>query len=644
MKRMILVLFFVFVIVLHGETVGTVKSPNNNLKAEMILENGALLYQVKLGGEIAIEKSLLGLRLDDRNFIDKMTFSSQGKVKTIKDSYELLSGKKLTHETVSNQSDFVFENEDGKELVIRFRLFDDGVSFRYMINDKSKHDHEIRGEETSFNLPDLGKAWMSPYDKISPWTPAYETRYQNEIPIGTTAPAHQNGWEFPLLFNADDKWILITAGGDDYRDYTAVHLEPDCPDGEYRVCYAEADEAYNVYPQLPVVNCPWQSPWRIIIISEKLSEVVESNIVTHLSDENKLKDTDWIKPGRASWSWWSVSESPKNYQALKNFVDFSAEMDWEYSLVDANWQSMEGGNLEKLARYAATKNVGLLVWYNSGGDHNTVGEEPRDIMSNSVARKKEFKWLNKIGIKGIKVDFFQSDKQGIMRQYTDILKDAADYELVVNFHGCTLPRGWRRTYPNLLTMESVCGAECYKFAKEFPASAPVFNTVYPFTRNVVGPMDYTPVTFSHNVLPHHTTMGHELAQSVVFESGIIHMADHYEAYRAQPEFVLGFLKKVPAVWDDTKLLDGYPGREVIIARRSGDNWYIGGLNGEFKGKSFTVDLGFLGSGDYDATVIADGDKNDQFSKNREKVTRQDKISVDVLRYGGFVMELKVVRK
>jgi hypothetical protein len=255
-------------------------------------------------------------------------------------------------------------------------------------------------------------------------------------------------------------------------------------------------------------------------------------------------------------------------------------------------------------------------------------------------RRFEMAILKKWGIKGIKVDFFQSDKQNIIKLYHGILKDAADYQIMINFHGCTLPRGWSRTYPHLMSMESMRGEECYSFDKQYPKMALTLNTILPFTRNVVGPMDYTPVMFWDNVYPHLTTYAHELALAVVYECGWIHFADGVKAYLELPDAPKRFLQEVPAAWDDTKLIDGYPGKYIIIARRKGKQWFLGGITGEDTKQQFNLDLSFLGKGAYKATIISDGTKPRSFESYKKSLTASDKLKVTFSKYGGFVAQLK----
>ncbi len=352
-----------------------------------------------------------------------------------------------------------------------------------------------------------------------------------------------------------------------------------------------------------------------------------------------MKDTSWIKPGRASWSWLFDHDSPQDCTKLKQWVDLAAEMGWEYSLVDANWDRMKNGTIHDLIAYANSKGVGLLLWYNSGGPHNYVSEKPRGLMTHREVRREEIQTLKRWGIKGVKVDFFQSDKQNIIQLYHDILKDAAEAQIMVNFHGCTLPRGWSRTYPHLMSMEAVRGEECYSFDEKFTTEAPIQNVITPFTRNVVGPMDYTPVMFQDNVYRHLTTYSHELALSVIFESGWLHFAGGPQEYLELPEAPKNFLKAIPTTWDDTKFLAGEPGKYVVLARKSGDSWYVAGINGDKAGRDVDVPLSFLGDTRCTVTLITDAQAARTFETSTRTVTGQDGIKVGLKPYGGFAAVL-----
>jgi hypothetical protein len=410
-------------------------------------------------------------------------------------------------------------------------------------------------------------------------------------------------------------------------------------EGSYRIRLPEPEEARGTCEAEPVSTLPWTLTWRVIMVSRNLNGIVESTLVQDLSEENILEDESWIKPGRVSWSWWSDHDSPKSFEKLQEFIDLAAEMGWEYSLVDANWNMMRGGNIEDLIHYANEQGVGLLLWYNSGGPHNTVGEQLRDAMHIREKRREEFAKLQKWGIKGVKVDFFQSDKPKIIKQYHDILKDAIDYNILVNFHGCTVPRGWERTYPHLMSMEAVRGAECYSFDPRFPEAAPWYNTILPFTRNAVGPMDYTPVSFSDQTYPHITTYGHEIALPIIFQSSLQHFADRVSIFRELPDFAKEYLKVIPVSWEETRLVDGYPGKFVVLARKSGQTWYFAGISGIKEPLDIELILPFIKKGGYLAEIITDGDKERSFMYYKKPFNNTTVLDIELKPLGGFAGRL-----
>jgi hypothetical protein len=347
-----------------------------------------------------------------------------------------------------------------------------------------------------------------------------------------------------------------------------------------------------------------------------------------------------VKPGRATWSWWSDHTSPRRADAIKPFIDLAAKWGWEYSLVDANWNRMEQGKVEEVIEYAKQRGVGILLWYNSGGDHNDITEEPRDRLIDHQTRRAEFARIHALGVKGIKVDFFNSDKPWIMRHYLDILRDAADYELLVDFHGCTVPRGWQRSYPNLMSMEAVRGAEVYGCCEEYAPNAIWQNTILPFTRNVVGSMDYTPVTFTNQKIPHQTTFAHELALSVLFESGVQHFADAVRGYESLPDYAQAWLREVPVAWDETRFVDGYPGKLAVLARRKGEVWYLAGAEGAKQARTLSLALPFLKEGQrYQVEVIGGGEDEKSFSHSERTLTAGEKLEVKLRPAGGFVAKI-----
>jgi len=376
-----------------------------------------------------------------------------------------------------------------------------------------------------------------------------------------------------------------------------------------------------------------------------LADVVESTLVDDVSTPSIIKNTSWIKPGVASWNYWSSNHGTKDYKIVTDFADLAAEMNWPYTLLDWEWDGMtNGGNLEDALKYIHSIGIKPLMWYNSGGPHTGVTSTPRDRMLTHENRVEEFTKLKKLGVAGVKIDFFESEKQDMIKYYLDILEDAAQFQMMVYFHGCIVPRGWARTYPNLMTYEAVRGAEWYNNTPDFTMPAPEHNATLPFTRNVVGSMDYTPVTFTNSQYPHITSYAHELALSVLFESGMQHMADRPEGYYELPDAAKTFLKNVPNAWDDTKLLDGYPGQDVIIARRKGTSWYIGGINADSRReKRKTIKFDFLPEGvKYKLTLITDGKHDKDFDTQYMVVDKSGSVDVKLLRRGGFAAALMPV--
>jgi alpha-glucosidase len=620
----------------------TLTSPSGKLSIKVSLHNksGALLYQVdsKFGdsSSTVILPSPLGIIREDQVFDSLLSYLGSDSIVKINSTYELKTGKRLKNVNKANHLTLHFKNRGGALIDLDLRAYDDGVAYRYRFPEESKEEKTITKELSGFKIPLGGKAWIQPYDTVTMWTPAYERYYLSEVEVGKQSPM-SNGWCFPALFEVNNHFVLLTEA-DLTENYFGSHLNPDAQNGLYTIRSPEKEEALNTGENVARTALPFVGPWRVILVSPDLGGIVESNLVHHLTRPAE-KDFSWVKPGRASWSWWGDHDSSKDFNKQKKFVDLAAEMGWEYALVDANWNVMKGGTIEDLAAYAKQKKVGLLLWYNSGGPHNEVAEQPRDIMWNADKRKAEMKRLSDLGVKGIKVDFFQTDKQHIIRQYFDILRDAADHQILVNFHGCTIPRGWSSSWPNLVSMESVKGAESYSFASDYPEEAPRLNTILPFTRNVIGPMDYTPVAFGNQTYPHKTTNAHELALAVVFESGIVHMADRAESYRSLDEEIKQFLRQVPAAWDETRFVQGYPGKDVVLARRKGTEWYIAGINGEAVSKEFSLALQFLDEGTYQAQLIMDGKKAGSFNSTRMSFKNSTSQIIGVNPFGGFVMIL-----
>lgn len=584
-----------------------------------------------------VEPSALGLKTSIGDFFENLKIKSFETKGVISEEYTMTTGGTASYENKYNSVALTITDTP---LKIIFRLYNNGVAFQYNVDNSRPDSLKILSEYTNLNLGDA-IFWAHPYDTITQWTPGYETYYSGPMEIGTEVPEGKNGWAFPLLFEKNKTWLFISESGFD-GSYGASHLNKEVKDGIFKIKFAEDEEANNLYSSYSISTMPWASPWRFITIGRSLGEIVESHQTTDLAFPSKITDTDWIIPGASSWSWWSDNESPKDYNRLIPFVDLASEMEWKYSLIDANWNQMKNGSLKQLVEYAAQKNVGLLIWYNSGGPHNFIPEEPRDLMDKRTVRRIEFKRISQMGIKGIKIDFFQSDKQAIIKQYIEILEDAAEYKIMVNFHGCTLPKGWRRTYPNLLTMEAIRGAETYLFGKDYPMKAPGHITTIPFLRGVSGPTDYTPVGLSNRKYPRLTSDAFELALPIIIESGITHYTEKPDIIRNLPDFAIKYLKTCPTTWDETKYLAGYPGKDAVIARRKGKQWYIAAINGENKAKTIHIDLTELKIEKASAMTILDKSENEELHYESFILEKQ-KTEIHLKPFGGHILILDNIR-
>jgi alpha-glucosidase len=608
-------------------------------------QGSRLVYAVESGRpnsrSVVVPDSPLGLKLRGADLVDGLRFDSAQPPTVVEDAYTMPHGKRHSCRNRANQISLTFRNGDGLKFELQLRAYDDGVAFRYRLPVGPAGTQTLESEETGFALPSDAKIWCAPSDKAGTYSPGYETYYENETPVGVASPLGF-GWSFPLLFRTADSrhWGLITEANLD-ATFCGSRLCNTPQNGLYTVALPNPAEGNGQGPVAPSSSLPWGMPWRVIILGDSLATIVESTLVTDVCAPSRVRDTSWIRPGRVAWSWWSDNPSPTDAAKQRSFIDLAAEMGWDYVLVDANWTIMENGNIREVLNYAKDKGVGVLLWYNSGGPHNVVTEKPRDCFTYAPVRRFELEMLKRWGVKGVKVDFFQSDKQDVIGVYEGIMRDAAEHQIMVNFHGCTLPRGWERTYPHLMSMEAVRGEECYIFDSHYPDRAPTQNTILPFTRNAVGPMDYTPVGFSNNRYPHKTTSAHELALAVLFESGWLHFADGVAAYRALPPEPKQFLKDVPVAWDDTRFIDGYPGQFVVLARKKGDTWYLAGVNGENRLRQITAKPGpWLAQGRYTVSTICDGADSRTFESSTRPFDATQGLPLRMLPFGGFVAVIR----
>ncbi|HEY5806899.1 MAG TPA: glycoside hydrolase family 97 catalytic domain-containing protein [Povalibacter sp.] len=622
----------------------TLASPDQRIKVEFKLTaKGEPRYSVQLSGKRVLNDSRLGVVRDDADFTQGLQLSDASAAAAVHDEYELLTTKRRLNRYDANQQTFNLKTAGGQRLDVQFSVSNDGVAFRYTFPESSATLRKIQSEASSFSFPADTKAWLQPVAVTrSGWSstnPSYEEIYEKDIPLGSPSPTGA-GWVYPALFHTPEAWVLISETGLT-RNYSGTRLQSTWRSPEYHVTLPDALENFQGGAVAPTHTLPWTTPWRIVVVGD-LKAVVESTLGTDLAEKPAagVAGTPRNGPGKSSWSWPLLGDDKTEYATQKRFIDYAASMGWAYTLVDALWDTQIGyEKLKELVDYARTKNVRILVWYNSAGDWNEAPQTPRNMMLTHESRMKEFAKLKAIGIAGLKVDFFGGDGQSVIQYYQDILEDAAQFGFLMNFHGATLPRGWQRTYPNLMTMESIRGLEFVTFDQKNAEDEPTHAAMIPFTRNVFDPMDFTPVVLDRiNNIERRTSSAFELALSVMFTSGIQHYAEIPEGMAKAPAYVQEFMKGVASIWDEVRFIDGYPGKYVVIARRSQGKWYVAGINGEKTPRDVTVDLGALQS--RGASVITDGDGgNLSFQQSQLRADQQQRVKLTLKPRGGFVATL-----
>ena len=621
-------------------SMAALKSPDGRLNVDTEQSGGKTMIvirnndgQLQLRVQLGLKLTLLGDTSTKEAPAASNSFGfSKPQLKKL--SYSMLRGKQLKVKKQYTSSVLSFSDERGTDLNVELRIFNDGVAFRYVLPEEA--NRVFNDELTAFELPSTAHRWLQ----------KYVTSYEGDFPYQAES-GKKGEWGYPALFETNGLFILLTEANAS-RMYCATHLNNNTDANWYKVNYPQQWEGRGKGGVEPSWNGSWQSPWRVAIIGS-LADVVESTLVDDVSDAASIPvSSKWIKPGRAAWLYWAYNHGTKDYKTCCQYVDLAKEMGWEYVLFDWEWDAMtNGGRLEDAVAYALSKGIKPWMWYNSGGDHTYVRATPLDRMLTHKNREEEFAWLKSLGVVGVKVDFFESDKQMMMNYYLDILDDAAKHQMMVNFHGCTLPRGWSRTYPHLMSQEAVYGAEQYNNSPYMTSNGSRINCLLPYTRNVVGPMDYTPVAFTNSQHPHKTSFTHELALSVAFESGVQHWADRPEGFLNLPPEAKQHMSDVPAVWDDTRFVTGYPGESFVVARRSGKTWYVAGICSDKSNTNdakhpitLSVPLSFLGKGNYNMTAFTDGGKQEDIVINHSKVNSEKSLSIPCLSEGGFLLKIQ----
>lgn len=594
----------------RAQTIWTLASPNGavvvSVKQDIIpglyANQTNCYYRVTVGDSLALDWSPLGIKTSDQNFITGLTYLGRTD-SLVNDTYTLPTGKRSTYVNRANQASFQFKNANDRTVSIIFRAYDDAVAFRYELGGSGSAT--ITGEQSGFNLPVGSTGWVQ----------GFVSSYEGTYDKGTVGSSLKTGdLGFPALFQTPSQaWLLISEAAV-YGDYCASRL-------------AALSGVNNVlmikFPQTTLSGTlPWKTPWRVAIVGRTLGPVVESSAIENLNLPNELTDISWIKSGRASWSW--LSQNTGNLAQQKTYTTFAHQMGWEYNLIDDGFDKTQ---MPALSQFSADSGVGMELWYRYS-DLNTQAKE-------DTAFTKAKAW----GVKSLKIDFVENDNQSTMKWYEMTAKNLVHYGLMATYHGTTIPRGERRRWPNIMTYEAVKGDEYY--GRGYPGV--VHNATLPFTRNVIGPMDITPVLFTTTALTNGTptertsTDAHELALSVLYESGILHFADKPASYQASVG--MPFLKIVPSAWDDIKFIDGYPGQTAVIARRKGNDWYVAGITA-LSAATMNLNLGFLKPGSYAVDLYRDSIGTTR-TMTRESIVLNpaNPLSIAVNNKGGFVFRV-----
>jgi alpha-glucosidase len=564
----------------------TTKHNDGDLAVGLDFDDPANALTVTRAGETVINASPIGIDTPDGRFPTAYDLVGSDST-TIDNRFSLPTGKRRDHHHRATQTTFRFESENEREVDFEVRVAPDGIAYRYRIGGDGAF--LLSNEYSGFRPPSGAVAWLFEHD-----------RDHESVGKHYTSGLANGEFTMPGLFETQNGWVLATEAGVDSR-YAAS-----------RLVSTEGDPTFNFrLPNITVnFGLPGTTPWRVAVVGDR-STVVESTLVWELAG-GEPSGTDWIEPGRVAWSWWGDNDSSTEYATQKEYVDYAAERGWEYVLVDEGWDPEW---IPDLVEYADGRGIGILLWAHWTDLHSAIDRDRR--LDRWAA------W----GVEGIKVDFMDSDDQGILQFYDDLCAAAVERELLVNFHGSVVPTGLAKRWPHVMSYEGVKGAEHYQWT----GLPPEHNTILPFTRNAIGPMDYTPVTFS--APGRFTSAGHELALAIVFESGLQHYADDIEEYAARPaaEWVL---ERVPSMWDETRLLGGRPGTEATLARRHGDDWFVGSITA---GPARTIDvpLNFLDT-ERDAQLVRDG-TDDSLAKEHQHLSPDEVQRVDVAANGGFCL-------
>jgi len=602
----------------------TVLSPDGTVTGKVLKSaDGRFFYTVSKNGETVLHASKLGMVTDKGDFSAGLSLVEDSvKKEEINETYDLIAGSKAKGSNHCNEVSFHVKNSSGAELTIILRVYDDGVAYRYAM--ESTGSVSVQKETGDVVFPDDTVTWS-----FTPGVNYEETFQKRKLSVLKGAKANIST---PLLASVkgDKYWVMMTEGSvfNEENPYCASYFSTESGEKNLRWVFGNKQTTSVKMP------ASFHTPWRIAIVTDNLNDLVTSDIVTDVNPASKVKDTSWIKPGKIAWSWWSsAGDFPIEFGTQKDYIDFAAENGWEYVCLDYGWVLWDDykAKVEELCDYAEKKGIGLFLWYgvNNVG-HTAAGAYPKYSLLDKETIEREIKWASEVGVKGIKVDYYESDNQDTMQQMYWCADCAAQNQIMVIFHGCTLPNGEHRTYPNILSYEAVFGEEYHKWG-ENPNAANCLT--YLFTRNIVGGMDFTPTAMRVN--SNGATTGFQLAETVVFENPIPMYAQsiyNYQGYGA-----LAFLNDVATTWDETKLLDGYPGTYNAVARRHGDDWYLGLMTMEKRTADCKLD--FLEDGEYTAYIYSTNESGTDVKLETRTVTKADSLQLALAKKDGAVVKL-----
>ncbi|MBQ7213909.1 MAG: glycoside hydrolase family 97 catalytic domain-containing protein [Bacteroidales bacterium] len=593
----------------------TVTGPDGRLAVTLdVSEQGVPTYTVRYDNIVFLEPSPLGFRANIGDYTQGMQYVSHEQ-RAIDTTYTMTRIKQSTVHYTANELTFTLENARRMPLQIVFRVSDNDIAFRYVIPKRGETGSIRIMEETSgFRFPASTTTFLCPQsDAMIGWKrskPSYEEEYTLDAPMDRPSQ-YGHGYTFPCLFRLGEAgWVLLGESDVDSH-YCGSHLS-DYHDGGYTIALAMPEENNGNGTAEPAFALPGATPWRTLTIGRTLAPIVETTVTWDVAEPRYATRHDY-RFGRSTWSWILWQDNSINYDDLVQYIDLAAAMGYEYTLIDAAWDRNIGyRRMEDLIRYAQSKHVDVFLWYSSSGYWNDITQSPVNKMDNAIVRKQEMRWMESLGVKGIKVDFFGGDKQETFRLYEEILSDADDHGLMVIFHGCTLPRGWERMYPNYVGSEAVLASENIYFQQHFCDEEAVNAATHPVIRNALGCMEFGG-TFLNRRLNRDNRRGNirrttdvfELATAVLFQNPIQNFALAPNNLTDAPAVCIDFMKDIPTTWDEVRFIDGYPGRYVVLARRHGDTWYVAAINATKE--PLTIKADFPEFAQQDVTLYSDAE-------------------------------------